>query len=86
MAFGKPVINTKLQSGVPYVSLDGITGLTVPPENVSALAAAMQWMIEHGAERLEMGRRARERMKAEFREEIMLKRVSRLYSDITGMK
>ncbi len=79
MAFGKPVINTALPSGVPYVSLDKITGLTVPPGDVSALADAMQWMAEHEEEREKMGEQARKRMKEEYRMETMLARVAELY-------
>ncbi len=41
MAFSKPVINTQLKMGVPYVSLNGKTGITVPPGDVDALAEAM---------------------------------------------
>lgn len=79
MAFGKPVINTNLPSGVPYVSLDKITGLTVPPEDVQALAKAMQWLVDHDEERVAMGIRARKRMKEEYRLETMLERVLKVY-------
>jgi rhamnosyl/mannosyltransferase len=41
MAYGKPVINTALPSGVPDVSLNGITGITVKPNNVEELYKAM---------------------------------------------
>lgn len=79
MAFGKPVINTNLPSGVPYVSLDKVTGLTVEPGDADGLADAMRWMAEHEKERKEMGERARERMKQEYRMDKMLERVKKLY-------
>ncbi len=80
MTFGKPVINTNLSSGVPYVSLDGVTGLTVPPNDVQALADAMKWMVEHDKERNEMGRRARNRVKECFRMDDMLDKVLKIYN------
>ncbi len=79
MAYGKPVINTDLPSGVPYVSLDHITGLTVPPDDVQALADAIQWMVEHEEERIEMGRKARKRVKECFQMESMLSKVLDVY-------
>jgi glycosyltransferase involved in cell wall biosynthesis len=42
MASGLPVINTNLNSGVPFVSLNNITGLTVEPQNVNALKEAIE--------------------------------------------
>lgn len=81
MAFGKPVINTNLPSGVPYVSLHGETGLTVEPGNTAELAEAMEYLAEHPAERCQMGERARERMEEQFRMETMLNRVLRLYEE-----
>jgi len=45
MANGLPVINTNLRSGVPYVSLNEITGLTVEPKNSEALMEAIKRII-----------------------------------------
>ncbi len=47
MAFGKPVINTRLASGVPEVSPDGISGITVEPGNIKQLCKAMKELAEN---------------------------------------
>ena len=79
MSYGKPVINTNLPSGVPYVSLDGVTGLTVPPSNADALATAMQKLIDDETLRRELGQNAYERAREEFSESVMLDRIFALY-------
>ena len=81
MSYGKPVINTNLPSGVPYVSPHMETGLTVEPGNVKELTEAMNWMVEHREERLDMGKRARMRVQQEYTVEKMLERVQTLYKE-----
>lgn len=82
MSYGKPVINTNLPSGVPDVSINGKTGLTVEPHDSKSLKNAMQWMTEHPKERLDMGIEARKRMEKEYTMEAMLNRIMLLYSDL----
>lgn len=79
MAFGKPVINTNLPSGVPEVSLNGITGLTVGPGNKRELGDAMRWFVEHPTERCEMGNAARERLDSNYTLDVMMNRMMELY-------
>ena len=82
MAQGKPVINTWLPTGVPNVSRSGRTGLTTAPGNAEALAAAMRELAADPAERAEMGRAARERVRKKFSESRMLDRVFDLYRSL----
>lgn len=85
MAYKKPVINTNLASGVPYVSLDGITGLTVPPKDAEALSLAMLWMYDHPEEAKTMGENARERVLKEYQIDKMLNVVLCLYRELCGI-
>lgn len=82
MACSKPVINTSLPTGVPYVSIHGQTGLTVPPGDAESLAAAMQRLIDNDDERVQMGLRAKERAMQCFTIDKMLDSVYKLYHDI----
>lgn len=79
MAYGKPVINTNLPSGVPEVSIHGITGLTVKPGNVRELGDAMQWFIDHPEERCTMGTEARKRLESSYTIQVMSNKVLDLY-------
>ncbi|MEL1252636.1 glycosyltransferase [Flavobacterium sp. DGU38] len=47
MANALPVINTKLDSGVPFVSLNGYSGITVLPNDVDGLRVAIEDIISN---------------------------------------
>ncbi len=84
MACGKPVVNTALASGVPYVSVHGITGLTVPPADAGELAAAINLLLNDDALRSHYGRAARRRAQDEFSVERMAERTFHLYGRVMG--
>jgi len=84
MSCGKPVINTRLASGVPFVSLDRVTGLTVPPANHEALAAAINSLLNDPARRALYGQAARRRVRQEFTVAKMAERTLQLYGDVMG--
>ena len=66
LAAGIPVVNTALDSGVPEVSLDGVTGLTVPPNDAGALAAALNEIFSSTIRAVEFGKAARARALRQF--------------------
>jgi glycosyltransferase involved in cell wall biosynthesis len=65
-ASGTPVVSTTLTTGVPFVNLDGVTGLTVPPGDAKALADALRTLVGDGDLRARMGAAARERVLRDF--------------------
>lgn len=84
MAAGLPIINTDIDSGVPEVCVDGITGITVPPGDISALSNAMRVLLNQQELRREMGRAARMRVISEFTSDLMAVRISSIYADVLG--
>lgn len=82
MACGKPVINTHLNSGVNFVSLDRVTGLTVPPADPDALAAAINGLLDNPELRARYGAAARLRVQRLFTVETMGDSMLQLYADV----
>lgn len=80
MAAGIPVINTDIPSGVPEVSINGRTGLTVPPNNPQALADAINLLLDDTALRQHFGNAARERVCNQFSVVSMASRTMELYA------
>ena len=82
MAAGLPVVNTSLDSGVPFVSLHEQTGLTVPPRNPGALAGAINRLLNDANLRGKLGEAARSRAQQEFSLNVMTSRTLSLYSKV----
>lgn len=86
MAFGKPVINTKLPSGVPYVSRHGETGETVRPKSVQELADAMDRLASDGKLRKKYGTNALERVHREYTIDAMVRRHKKVFQELLPMQ
>lgn len=82
MAAGTPVVNTNIPSGVPFVSKQGETGLTVEPKNADMLAGAITTLLENEALRRQYGAAARARAEALFRVNVMLDKTIETYEQV----
>jgi glycosyltransferase involved in cell wall biosynthesis len=65
MSAGLPVVASAL-SGIPELVVDGSSGLTVPPGDAAAIAAALRRLHDDPELRARLGVAARERVLAEF--------------------
>lgn len=78
MRHSKPVINTWLNNGVNYVSLDKETGLTVEPENVEQLTNAIKELTTNDELCLKYGQNARKRVEDLFE----IEKVKKMYQEV----
>jgi rhamnosyl/mannosyltransferase len=82
MAAGIPVVNTSIDSGVSAVSLNGITGITVPPADPFSLAQALTSLIADRELRRRMGEAGKARVRSEFSVQRMSIRIMQIYEQI----
>ncbi|MDD4183751.1 MAG: glycosyltransferase, partial [Candidatus Omnitrophica bacterium] len=80
-ACAKPVISTALPTGVPFVNLDGITGLIVSPCSSKELALAINKLLSDDTLRNRLGQQAKNRLEAEFSRQIMTQKVLNVYAE-----
>lgn len=80
-ACARPVVATRLGTGVEYINQDGATGLNVAPRDPDALAEAVNVLLSDPERRRRMGLFAQERIKKEFHAEAVAKREFMLYQE-----
>jgi rhamnosyl/mannosyltransferase len=82
MACGKAVVSTTLCNGVDYVNQHGITGLTVPPNDVHAIADSIKQLLSYDNLRTQLGHQAQKRVLEEFSLEKMRRSTLALYNKV----
>lgn len=84
MAAERPVVNTALATGVPFVSPHGVSGLTVAPRDAGALAGAINRLLADPADRARCGRAGAQRVAQLFSRERMVAQTLSLYDELLG--
>jgi glycosyltransferase involved in cell wall biosynthesis len=79
MHCGKPVIATRLGTGVEYVTLDEMTGLLVEPGNEQALGQALNRLLGDPELRTQLGEAGRRRVVEEFSVKQMVDKTVSVY-------
>jgi rhamnosyl/mannosyltransferase len=80
MASETPVVNTDLESGVPWVSQHRKTGLTVQPRDPVALSEAVNELVSRPDLATQYGQAARNRVMETFTIEQMVDQYNDLYT------
>jgi glycosyltransferase involved in cell wall biosynthesis len=83
MACGKAVVATHV-SEIPQIVEDGKTGILVPPNNVQALADAIDYLLRHPEKRKEMGELARREVTRRFPLEREVESTTEIYLSTSG--
>lgn len=84
MHLGKPVVATRLGTGVEYVTLHEETGLLVPPGDEAALAQALNRLLDDVALRAQLGEAGRQRVAQVFSRQRMVDATVGVYRRLLG--
>jgi rhamnosyl/mannosyltransferase len=84
MHLAKPVVSTRLGTGVEFVNLDGETGLLVRPRDALALRAALRRLLDDPALRARLGAAGRARIAQTFSVEQMVQGTLETYRAVLG--
>jgi rhamnosyl/mannosyltransferase len=82
MACGKPTVVCELGNGVNHLNQDQITSLTVPPRDASALADALDQLLQNNALRATMGAAAHKWAMEQFSAQAMALGTEKLYQSL----
>ncbi|MCJ0761859.1 glycosyltransferase [Variovorax terrae] len=82
MACGKPVVCTRLGTGVNVVNVEGVTGLAVEPGDAAALGECLEGLLCNDGLRERLGAQARSWARDEYSLDAMVRRHIALYEDI----
>lgn len=85
MEAAKPIVATRV-GGVPDLIDDGVHGVLVEPQDPPALAAAIAGALRDRSAAKKLGERARDRRRAEFELEVMIRRLEAVYEDLYRAK
>jgi glycosyltransferase involved in cell wall biosynthesis len=85
-ASGTPVVSTTLTTGVPFVNQDGVTGFTVEPGDIDALAGALRKLTSDEELRARMGAAARERARKDFTIERMVDMTVAVFEEAAALR
>jgi glycosyltransferase involved in cell wall biosynthesis len=82
MAVGLPIVNTRLNTAVPWVARDGIEAVTVPPGDPQALAAALSRLLDDKVMANKFGVAGQARVREEFNDTWFVDRVQAIYREV----
>jgi len=77
----RPVVVSEI-GGAPEVTVDGRTGLTVPPGNVNALVTSIGKLMEDDSLRKRLGENGYRRAKEQYVEAVTMPKLRRLFADL----
>jgi glycosyltransferase involved in cell wall biosynthesis len=85
MAFGKPVIGTRLGGTIEQIE-NGVTGYLIPPNAPGAMADALRRLLSYRGLRHSMGAAGRQRFERLFEFEGFYARMLKLYTDVLSTR